>query len=41
MLRIMTSEGFGKPLFPILHIYQSYLLLIGNKYPGSVVAAEK
>lgn len=41
MLRITTSEGFGTPLFPILHIYQSHLLLIGNKYSGSVVTAGK
>lgn len=41
MLRIMTSEEFGISLFPILHIYQSHLLLFENKYPDSVVAAEK
>lgn len=41
MLRIMTSEGFGTPLLPILHTHHSHFLLIGNKYPGSVVTAEK
>lgn len=41
MLRIMTSEEFGISLLPILHIYQSHLLLFENKYPDSVVAAEK
>lgn len=41
MLRIMTSEGFDTPPFPILHTLQSHLFLIGNKHPGSVLSAEK